>query len=230
MANATINDAEYREGGVIAVPLIFAETVIIPSKTVFAVTHVSGDALTGIRYVLLGEGTAYELVFTVPPDRRGSFKISAAGDVLLATGIYENVVATAKTVAYDTSVPRLKNYDIPEDYTPGEIFDVILQFDIKCTLNNPQEHFGDEDARYTDFFIFEGAVLNTDPPNFYRKTDDTYPSELPLLKDLGTDWTQEGLEKEEATIYLLRWNEVQPDAEGIFNLTMKPGFVRGPVI
>ena len=32
-----------------------------------------------------------------------------------------------------------------------------------------------------------------------------------------------------ATIYLMRWNPVQAGAEGIFNMTLKPGAFRGPV-
>ena len=89
----------------------------------------------GISYVLLGENTAYELVFTVPPDRSGSFQVAANGDVLLATGIWDNVVvATSAPISYNTTVPQLVDYDIPENYTPGEGFDVLLLYQTKSTL------------------------------------------------------------------------------------------------
>lgn len=222
----TFGTVEYRDGGEIAVPVTFGEAVVANAKTVFPITHVSGDDLAGIEYYLLGENTAYELVFTVPPDRSGRFQVAANGDVLLATGTWENVMVTAKTVAYNTGVPKLKNYDIPEYYVHTENFNVILQFDTDCTVNNPMTFFDDLNATYLDFFIFEGADLGT--PNLYRKIDDVYPT-LPLPASLGTDWTQTDLQTTEATIYLLRWDAVSNSAEGIFNITVKPGFVLGPV-
>ena len=224
---ATFGDIKYRENGVIGVPVTFGEAVIANAKTIFRITHVSGDPLQGIDYRLVGKNTAYALVFAVPPDRSGRFQITAKGEVLLATGSWDNVVASALDVDYDTSIPRLKDYDIPADYTAGEIFDVILQFDTEVTFNDAATHFGDMNATWRDFFVFEGAQIGG-PPNLYRKTNNTYPT-LPLAEDLGTDWTQADLTTEEATIYLLRWDSVQSGAEGIFNLTLKPNAVRGPV-
>ena len=223
---ATFGTVEYRENGVIAVPITFAEAVIAPAKSICEITRVSGDALQGIDYRLVGKGTDYELVFEVPPDRAGRFSIAVVGYVFkTASRIWDNVIATPLTVPYNTSVPQLKTFDIPADYTPGERFDVILEYDADCTLNNPVAHFDDDDATYLDFCIFEGADLGV--PNFYRKTDNTFPT-LPLPADLGTDWTQDDLQTVEATIYLLRWDAVSLSAVGIFNMTIKPGFVRGP--
>ena len=218
---ATLGTPVYREGGVIAVPVTFAESVIA-SKTVFAVARVSGDALAGIEYYLLGEGTAYELVFTVSLDRRGSFRVSADGNVLkVATGVWDNVVATAITVAYNTTVPEVKRYDIPANYRPGEKFDVVLELNTSSTVSPaPAE------GTFLDHFIFEGADLGT--PNLYRKTDGTYPN-LPIGADLGTDWTQVDMTTVEATIYLLRWSPVVGNPQGAFNLTVRPGAFRGPV-
>lgn len=225
--NATFGTVEYRDGGIVALPLTFAENVIVPAKTVFEITQVSGDALAGITYYLVGENTDYEAVFKIPQDRSGSFRISANGDVLkTATGIWDNVIMQPKTVDYSTAVPKLKNYDIPEYYVRNVRFYVIFQFDTDCTVNDPITFFGDDNANYLDFFIFEGADLGT--PNLYRKIDDVYPT-LPLPASLGTDWTQADLQSTEATIYLLRWDAVNGSAEGIFNITIKPGFVLGPV-
>lgn len=223
MANitATFGVTTYSAGGVIAVPVTFGENVIAPSKTIFGISHVSGDPLQGIDYRLVGKDTAYALVFAVPPDRSGRFQITANGEVLSATGSYENVVASALDVDYDTSIPRLKDYDIPEDYTAGEIFDVILQFDTDATVS-PAPTGG----TFLDHFIFEGADLGT--PNLYRKTDDVYPT-LPIAETLPAEWTQANMTTEEATIYLLRWNPVAGDPQGIFNLTVREGAFRGPV-
>ena len=52
---------------------------------------------------------------------------------------------------------------------------------------------------------------------------------LPISANLGTEWTDRDLQTVGATIYLLRWESVANDAQGIFNMRIKPGFVRGPV-
>lgn len=223
---AEFGDVVYDDGGEIVVPVTFGENVVVPSKTVFPISHVRGDALAGIEYVLLGKGTAYKLVFTVPPDRKGAFRISGNGDVLkTVSAVWDNIVITNTggniEVDYDTSVPELKRFDIPADYTPGEKFDVILQLDTPSTVS-PAPTGG----MFLDHFIFEGADLGT--PNLYRKTDGTYP-QPPIAADLGTDWTQDKLTTENATIYLLRWDPVVGNPEGIFNLTIRPGAFRGPV-
>lgn len=218
---ATFKNIEYRENGVISVPVTFSENVSAPSKTIFGIKHVSGDTLQGIDYRLVGKNTAYTLVFEVPPDRSGRFQITANGEVLSATGSWDNVVASALDVNYDTSIPRLKDYDIPEDYTAGEIFDVILQFDTDATVS-PEPTGG----TFLDHFIFEGADLGT--PNLYRKTDGVYPT-LPIAETLPSEWTQANMTTEEATIYLLRWDPVVGNPKGIFNLTVREGAFRGPV-
>lgn len=214
----------YKENGEISVSITFGEPVIA-SKTIFRVSHVSGDDLVGMDYILLGEGTAYELVFFVPADRSGEFRISADGNAFLTgSRIWDNVVATPKTVRYSTIIPRIKTYDIPDSYTASEIFDVIIQLDTDATIS-PAPTGG----TFLDHFIFEGADLGT--PNLYRKTDDVYPT-LPIADfPVGgnADWTQTDMTTEEATIYLLRWNPVTGNPEGIFNLTIRPGAFRGPV-
>ena len=241
--NATFGTIEYREGGVIAVPVSFAEGVIVSSKTVFSVVRVSGDALMGIEYYLLGENTAFELIFEIPPDRSGSFRISAGGNVLKATGAWDTVTATAKDVAYSTVEPELIDRRVvrvraadrvfPDDQmnTPsGDRLDCILQFNTRCTLNDPVTEFGSDDATFADFLDYAGS--NLDPPNFYRKTDNDFPMEADLPLDevlVAADWTQEGLtlDANEATIYLLRWTDIAPSVD--FEVTIKSGFVRGPV-
>lgn len=242
--NATFGTVEYRENGGIAVPVTFPENVIAPSKTVFEITHDSGDALTDIAYVLLGEGTAYQLVFTVPPDRKGSFQISANGDVLkTATGEWDNVIVTAKVVAYNTTAPEIVDFDIPASYTPGENFDTRIAYNVRITglsANNVQ-----------DVFILEGAAefmtptpykwVGTSPPDFA----------VPVPDDLtGTDWQQlqsppAGVPTtaendfdengfwhgtaNEGQYFLIRWL-VDPGTIGIFSMTPREGVgIRGPV-
>ena len=231
---ATFGTVEYREGGVIAIPLNFAADAIVPSKSICRITRVSGSDLIGVNYRITGKKRAFEVVVEVPPDRKGSFSIAINSTVLNAsTRKWDTVTVAAKTITYDTREPKLINYDIPADYTLGEIFDVILQYEPECTVNDPVAHFGDADANYLDFFIFEGANLGT--PNLYRKIDNTYPTgPIGTVSDTDkkpptADWSDQNLQTTDATIYLLRWEVVNSNAIGIFNLTPKAGFVRGPV-
>ena len=240
MANvtATFGTVEYREGGIIVAPVTFGEHVVA-SKTVFAVTHVSGDALAGIAYHLLGENTAYELVFEVPPDRSGRFRISADGDVLLATGSWDTVVATALDVSYDTSAPRIVDFDVPANYDLNSPVDIrvaynttVTGWDANNTITNP------------GIFELEGANLGTpsaykwvgsSPPDF----DEAVPADL-----TGTDWqtlaTPPGgpptaanhfddagvWHGESGQFFLIRFSD--PQEVGIFNLRERVGIVRGP--
>lgn len=220
----TFGTVEYKEGGIVEIPVTFSESVIAPSKTVFSIIRVSGDDLDGVEYQLFKLGAEYRVAVSLPPNRKGSFKITTRGSVLKADNSWDTLTEVELTVNYDTSVPKLKNYDIPADYTAGGIFDVLLEYDVDCTLADPTEEYG-ADATYLDFFIFEGANLGV--PNFYRKTDNMFPTP-PLPAELPADWTQDDLQTADARIYLLRWYPVER-ATGIFNMTIKPGFVRGPV-
>ena len=241
MANATIRTVEYRDGGVIAVPVTFAENVIAPSKSIFEITHVSGDALTDIEYRLIGQNTAFELIFEIPLDRKGSFRVSASGDVFKSTtGTWSNVVMTPAmlTVNYSTIKPRIVNWDIPANYDRGVPVDIRIAYNVPVTgwnLNNIQNKI----------FILEGANLGSDLP--YKWTGDSPPNfNDPVPADLtDTDWElldapppgasteKRGFDAngqwhgEEAQYFLIRFPD--PQEVGIFNLTPRDGGVLGPI-
>ena len=229
---ATFGTVAYRDNGVLAVPVTFAKAVLAPAKSIFQITRGSGDALTDMRYRLVGEGTAYELIFEIPPDRNGRFRIACDGDVLQkGTLLWDNIACSQKTVTYDTRVPFIENYDIPASYVHGEKFDVVLQFNVPVTFISPKEKFGSDDATYLDHFIFEGADLGL--PTLYRKKNNTYPT-----GDIGTvsdtdpapptaDWGDPSTVIP-SEIYLLRYAQVNTSAVGIFNITLKAASVRGP--
>lgn len=223
---ATLGSADYKEDGSIAVPVTFGENVIAPSKTVFHVSRVSGDDtdLSGLTYILLGEGTAYELFFTIPLDRSGQFMISAVGDVLKSNGVWDNISVADKTVMFDTTVPEVKDRRVVRT---GERIDVILQYQTDCTLNNPVTEFGSDDATFADFLDYGGE--NLDPPNFYRKVNNDYPTiPIPDFPVTGnTNWSPDNLTTTSAQIYLIRWSSVAGTVD--LDVTIKPRFVRGPV-
>lgn len=242
MANitATFGATTYSAGGVIAVPVTFGENVIAPSKTIFGISHVSGDPLQGIDYRLIGKDTAYALVFAVPPDRSGRFQIAANGEVLLATGSWANAVATPKTVNYGTLVPRIVDYDIPASYSRGSPMDIRVAYNIIVTgwnANNTITNPG--------IFELEGANLGTPLP--YKWVGSSPPDfDEPVPADLtGTDWqllaTPPGGQPtpesnfdddgnwhgESGQYFLIRFSD--PQEVGIFNLRERVGMVRGPV-
>ena len=188
--NATFGTVEYREGGILAVPITFAENVIAASKTVFAVTYLSGSALQGIEYVLLGSGTDYELVFTVPPDRSGSFRVSADGDVLKASGAWDTVVVTAITVDYSTVGPRIIDAKMPPHGVSnlGSPADVLVAYNTVVTGWNVNNTIT-KDGAALGFPIFEigGAEVGQASPYKWIGSDDpdfeTLYSQLPNLRD-----------------------------------------------
>ena len=242
--NATLGTVKYREGGVIAVPVTFPENVIAPSKSVFEITRVSGDALTAIEYRLVGQNTAFELIVEVPPDRSGSFQVAANGDVFkVSSSVWDDVVATAITVNYNTTVPHIVDYDIPANYTPGQHFDVRIAFNVLVTglhANNVQ-----------DVFVLEGAANMMGTPTPYKWTGSTAPNLQAAVPDdlSGTDWEQlvappagtptpgtNGFDDDgqwhgsanEGQYFLVRWT-VQEGTTGIFSMTLRSGTVRGTV-
>ena len=232
---ATFGTVAYRDGGVLAVPITFAKSVLAPAKSIFSITRVSGDYLTDVHYRLVGEDKTYTLIFEIPPDRKGSLQIACDGYVLQkGTLLWDDITCSSKTVNYDTRVPFIENYDIPASYVHGEKFDVILQFNVPVTFIPPSEKWpGEQNATFLDHFIFEGADLGT--PNLYRKKNNTYPTgQIGTVSDTDpapptADWEQVSRTVDASEIYLLRYAAVKTSAVGIFNLTVREGSVRGPV-
>jgi hypothetical protein len=179
--SASLGTVEYRDGGEIAVPVIFGENVIVPSKSVFTVRHVSGDALEGIEYYILGENTAWELIFQIPQDRSGSFRISAVGDVLkVSSKVWDNIIATPKTVVYDTSAPRVINF-VSDPVVPGERLTFRIAFNTLTTgwhQNNTVPQIWKETAGHPGT-PSSYKWVGTSPPNL----DQDVPDDLTT-----TDW------------------------------------------
>ena len=239
--NANFGTVAYRDNGIVVLPVTFGENVIAPSKSIFEVKHVSGDALTDIEYRLVGENTAFELVFEIPPDRKGRFSVAANGDVFkVSSSVWDNLsIATPKTVNYNTIVPRIVDYDIPANYSLGAPVDVRVAFNVRVTgwhVNNT----------LTEIFIEEGVLLGSALP--YKWTGTSPPDiHAAMPADLmGTNWTllatppagdptpgSNGFDAEgqwhgeEGQYFLIRFPD--PQATGILNLTLRENAVRGPI-
>ena len=247
--DATFGEVAYNDEGEIVLPVTFAEAVIVPSKTVFPVSRVSGDALDGMTYTIRGSNRKHELVFVVPPDRKGEFQVTADGDVLKkSTMIWDNIVlkdkndmvVDARTVAYNTIVPRIVDFDVPASYALGSPVDVRVAYNIIVTgwhANNTITNPG--------IFELEGANLGSPLP--YKWGGSSAPDfDEPVPANLeGTDWqlldtppggqpTAENDFADDGTwhgvsgqYFLIRFPD--PQEVGIFNLRERIGIVRGPV-
>lgn len=224
-------EPQYNDAGEIVVPFTFSENVVAPFKSVFPVTWVSGDPVEAIAYSIIGENTAYELVFTVPPNRSGRFRISAVGDVFkLASREWDNVVATPKVVAYATTVPELIDWEVPAAYARNQKFRILLAFNTVVTgwhLNNT----------LTEVWIEEGAYIGTPtpykwignpPPDIHAEVPDTLPNDWQQLA-APPDAHSGEWHGESGQYFLIDWT-VSVDPQGAFNLTLRPDNVlRGPV-
>ncbi|MCY3744531.1 MAG: hypothetical protein OXH00_26235 [Candidatus Poribacteria bacterium] len=236
---------DYRDSGVVVLPVTFGENVIAPSKTIFQFSDPSsnaGDGILGIAaYYLVGEDAAYALVVHIAEEKQGRFVVSADGYALKASsGVWDNVVvATPKTVSYGTIVPRIVDYEIPANYDLGTPVDVLVAFNVLVTgwhVNNT----------LTEIFIEEGVRLGTALP--YKWTGTSPPDiHAAMPADLtGTDWTllatppagdptpnQNGFDTdgqwhgEEGQYFLIRFPD--PQNTGILNLTLRENAVRGPI-
>ena len=96
-------DAEYRDDGTIVQPIEFSEKVIVPSKSVFDLARVSGDALDGIDWYIVGENTEFDMVFAIPSGRRGSFSVQPVGNAFkVSTQVWAIVEGDPKLIPYNT--------------------------------------------------------------------------------------------------------------------------------
>ena len=190
--NATLGTPDYRYNGVIAVPVTFAAAVVAPSKTIFPLSQVSGAPLTDVSYTLVGQNTAYHLIIEIPPNRKGSFRISGnngsvlKGSVQSGSDPHDDVMVASMTIAYDTTIPEIVDFEVPSQYTPGKPHIVRVKFNTRATgwhLNNT----------LTEIWIQEGAHLGTPTP--YKWTDTMPPDihgDMPFIsvitqRDLATE-------------------------------------------
>ncbi|MDE0401706.1 MAG: hypothetical protein OXL96_28255 [Candidatus Poribacteria bacterium] len=89
---ATFGTPEYRDDGIIAIPVTFAYNVIAPSATIFPIARVSGDHIYEMETWIVGEDRAYELLCQMPMDGDGRFSVGVNGSVFKEfSGNYDTV-------------------------------------------------------------------------------------------------------------------------------------------
>ena len=240
--NATFGSAEYRDNGVIAVPITFPENVVA-KKFIINIQRVSGDDLSDIEYRLVGSDTDFTLIIENPTDRSGCLSLDLAGSVFKRTdSTYDQVSATAvKNVDYSTVVPRI-DWEAPDTFTPGDKYDVRAAWNVPVT--------GFSNNRLSDVLEFEGAAVAMGAPTAYKWTGSSAPDFSVAVPDdlTGTDWVQlanapaydpnnpgedfseDGIwQGEELQYLLLRYQRVPEGTTGLYTVRDKFGTIRGPV-
>ena len=196
------------------------------------------DGIAGIEdYYIIGENSNYDLIIQIKKGSSGSFIYSLEGTVFKDSD-WKSITTTdsleTRSFSYSNKEPNIE-FDIPEQYIPGEKFDIVMISDIPITFNDPEEQFNHPDATILDQFDFSGADLGT--PNIYRKLSDgdgsfSYNPQTPIdnFDDPNGEsgWTVFHRTLIPSKFYLIRFSEVNQTATGFFDLTLKPGSVRGP--
>ena len=254
MATATLGDALI-EGGAARIPVETTGSIsVLDASCVQLSTAGDAEALESIEVAVLYVSDN-DFVITLNLIAEITIDVSIVISGYVYDGETEDTITSNPlAISLDGTVsivtPEIIDYDIPANYTPGEIFDVKLAYNVPVTglnLNSVQ-----------DAFILEGAANVMGIPTPYRWTG-AEPSDLRTFlqsiapADLtGTDWQQQenpptsgdpnfdendfdenrtwhGAENE-GQYFLIRWNKVDAGAEGIFNMTSRPGYLRGPDI
>lgn len=218
-ADVSGGTVDYRDDGVIGIPITLSDPAIAPNRTAFALFEATGYALADVDFYFQGQNTDYELIIVNPPDRKGSFRVELAGQVFnQTTGVWQLPTFQPLTIDYDTTVPLIDNYDIPANYEPDQRFDIRFSFNVPIT--------GLDSSDIPNAFVLEGANLGS--PTLYRWTDTTPPDFTTAQPDSLTNWDEVSPD-EEGQYFLMRFDSVLSNASGIFNLSLKEGVVRGPV-
>lgn len=236
--SASWGDIDYRDGGVIVLPVVFGEEITHLHKSDFTLTRDEGAEVWEVveDYWLVqrvGVARTFYLHFQISPEKKGRFSVELTGYVWkTATTIRDNVMIDRKVVPYGTIVPKIVDYEIPGSYTFGENFDVLVEFNTLVTgwhLNNT----------FAEIWIEEGARLGTPVP--YKWTGANPPDIHAAVPDdpTTTDWqilqaAPEGhrgeWHGEEGQFFLMRIAVTNASAAGIAQFTLHPeNPLRGPV-
>ena len=221
--NATWGPIDYQEDGVIEVPVTFAQAVCYMERSNINLQRVSGTN-TVFEVSVHQDSTNAAIWYVrvrVPIDTSGAFSLNFQRRVLLCPDVHDDVTIDPLTVNYGYITPFILDSDIPNEYVVGENFDIKMAFNTKVT--------GIANNNIQDVFILEGANLGTPDayrwvgtsvPNIHDKLPDTLPAEWTLLPSLPT--------LEEVQYLLIRFANITI-AEGVFNMTLRSGTLRGTV-
>lgn len=112
MPSASITAPSNTQTGSFNVMVTFATAVTGFAKTDVALTARTENGVTGVDFSISGSGTTYNLSFTLPSAKEGSFAIRITGDVTPTnTNTPESVTANVLIVQYDTTADVAARFD-----------------------------------------------------------------------------------------------------------------------
>ena len=118
--------------------------------------------LTGIDNVVmeLDTETDLKLILQLPLNVQGTLMVDAVGSVVVSSsGNRDTLTSTPVSVVYNTLVPEVIRREQPGNYTHGQRYDVVWQFNVGVQFYNPEDFYNDPSATPLDFFVFSGAQL-----------------------------------------------------------------------
>lgn len=219
------------------------------SKTHFNITPGTGDnVLDELEYWLEGAGQNYTLVYQIPEDKKGSFNSIIKSEVNLRTSSGGRINLTppmsASTIHFDTRIPYVQNYDMPQSINIG-IWDVYIQFNVKVTgLGTSSFIFEGIDLQQPAVYRFTGVgnPFTTESLRASKEDDDAYNTNYDAentnthnkdsLETTVGNWTQDNQSGNttESEFFLVRFRVPNNISAGTFSLSLKQGEVKGPVI
>jgi len=127
---ASFGKPEYRGGGVLAIPVIFASPVIVPSRTIFTLTHLSGGEIKEFDSYIVGSGREYKLILILLRDASGTFLVAASGTVFKTfSGTYDTVNIKPMFVAWSYFLAEISVLGEPQEVA-DHIFEVEIETDL----------------------------------------------------------------------------------------------------
>lgn len=240
--SASFGTIEYREDSEIVVPITFEADIFYVNKTAFKMERITGEEVWEVieDYALLNSNDArtFYLHFQMQLNKKGSFKISAIGDVYKTYSSREVVQITPINVAYNTAVPQVVKA-VVDPLIPGERLTLRYAFNVPVTgwhLNNtvPEIFYeaGFHPGQPTPF-----KWVGTGVPDLDAEVPDPIPSEWQKLASPpgGTTPGMNGFNKdgtqwhgESAQFFLIVYDKIPLEIHQEFVLVGPSDVLRGP--
>ena len=230
-AVATWGTPDYTVGEAqIRIPITFASDVVVADTAVFKVSPVAPltlSDLVGLEASINGAGTDWVLYLTVPLDLDGEVSIDIVGEIFkVSTHVYDTVTIAALTLPVNTIIPEVIRREQPGNYTHGQRYDVVWQFNVGVQFYNPEDFYNDPSATPLDYFVFSGAQLGQ--PAFKVWTGTGFPT-LPLPDTLPAEWENLDIQNPQTSdVYLFRYLAIGAAVAGASLVEVKAGTYFNP--
>ena len=214
----------------IGIPITFASDIVFHDDSAILILPVAPlvtSDLDGVYWTVNGGGTDWVLNLTVPLDLDGEVSIDIVGEIFkVSTHVYDTVTIAALTLPVNTIIPEVIRREQPGNYTHGQRYDVVWQFNVGVQFYNPEDFYNDPSATPLDFFVFSGAQLGQ--PAFKVWTGTGFPT-LPLPDTLPAEWENLDIQNPQTSdVYLFRYPAIGAAVAGASLVEVKAGTYFNP--